>query len=91
MCSVFFRFIIGQQGQTLKKIQCETDTVIKIPRYEDENVEIIGKSEDDVHMARKHIESIVLLSRNKIPVNHFTNIRIAKDDIRRNYERFRVW
>lgn len=91
MCSDFFKFIIGQQGQTVKRIQSQTDTIIKIPRYRDEDIEISGKNASDIQKARKQIESIVLSSRNKIRVNHFTNIRITKDDIRRNYERFRVW
>lgn len=90
ICRVFYGFIIGSKGTTISCIRSETDTEIKIPRGKNDKIEIRGKNRENVRSAGKQIEAIVSSSRDKLSVNHFTNVRIIDVGINGNYEQFMV-
>lgn len=89
-CRAFYGFIIGTRGAVKTRIEKETDTTFQIPRAGSGNIEIFGKIQENVCMARQQIESIVSSSREKLRVNHFNGVRIYNEDIKSNYERWMV-
>lgn len=90
-CRPFFGRIIGARGATKQRIEGETKAQITIPRQgRNEDIVITGGSRENVASARQRIEMIVLSSRQKQPPTHFFGVRIQTDQIKENYERFKV-
>lgn len=90
-CRIFHGIIIGSQRATIKRIEGDTKTQIKIPNQRDEGpIKVLGSTRDAVSSARRRIEALVLESRTKRPPTHFTCVPITNGEIRENYRKFVV-
>lgn len=90
--SACFGTIIGAKGITIRRIQDETRTEIKIPRSNNNvDIKIYGMTRDAVSKARRRIEMIVTSCRHKRRPTHFTAVKISNSTILENFLKFKVF
>lgn len=83
--------IIGAKGATRKRIEGETRTEIRIPKYgASDDVVILGAKRDSVCLARQRIDTIVLNTRQKQRPTHFNCVKICNQTIKDNCIKFKV-
>ncbi|KAJ3653586.1 hypothetical protein Zmor_012829 [Zophobas morio] len=82
--------IVGARGSKLRELQNTTNTLIKVPRPNEEPiVKITGHSERSVASARTQIALLVLARRERLSITHFVSIQIYSDNIKRNFLNFK--
>ncbi|XP_032674206.1 activating signal cointegrator 1 complex subunit 1 isoform X2 [Odontomachus brunneus] len=87
---VFYSYIIGAKGTTLKKLEVETKTTINVPKKEkDGNIVITARDRKAVASARHRIDLLVETSRKKIRYTHFLSIPLNTKKIIDKYNSFK--
>ncbi len=88
--SVFYGYIIGRQGQTMRTIETDTKTKITIPRRNETGpVTIRGKTKRSLSSAKQRIEVVVWSNRQKQPPTHFIGIEINSDVVQERVTEFK--
>ncbi|XP_054169117.1 activating signal cointegrator 1 complex subunit 1-like [Oppia nitens] len=89
---MFHRFIIGERGLNLKRIESYTRTRINIPKVnvKSDEVVITGNNKLDVKDAKLRINEIVMKSRQKTDFTHFVSIPFNDKLIIEEFDRFRT-
>lgn len=79
------------KGTKRKEIEIDTGTSIKIPKVgETGDIIITGSSERDIISARNRIHLIVLKMRDSHPITHFVSVPVISNQIKKNFEIFKV-
>src|SRR5690349_10601725 len=76
---IFHSQIIGQKGNTRRRLEQETRTTLQIPKIgsKDTSVVIKGNSKKDVMSAKNRIDLIMIAGRSKQQFTHFLSIAFA--------------
>nr|CAD7433927.1 unnamed protein product [Timema monikensis] len=72
---VYFPYVIGQKGNTRRRLENETKTQIRVPKMgQDGDIIITGTAKKGVCAARRRIDLIVMSARQKQQFTHFISI-----------------
>lgn len=72
-------------------MQEKTNTLIKVPRINEiGDVKIEGGTERDVVSCKNQIQMVLFNRREKMPVTHFLSIPIISDEVKNNFNKFKV-
>lgn len=75
----------------LNSVQNETNTVINFPTPKKEGfLEILGESDESIEEAEKHIHCFIADIRNQLSPLQFIAIPLLSDEIKHNFEEFKV-
>uniref|UniRef100_A0A1B6DI35 K Homology domain-containing protein n=1 Tax=Clastoptera arizonana TaxID=38151 RepID=A0A1B6DI35_9HEMI len=87
----YYAAVIGAKGATLKRIEGETKTKIRIPQRQstDQDVVITGSTKSAVASARQRISLIVMSYRRKQPFTHFLSLPIASKSVKDGFLDFK--
>lgn len=89
--SVYYREIIAHRNFNLNILEMETNTKITIPLNGMEgNLTIIGEDETNIVEARHQVHSVIEHIRNAHRPMQFISIPTLSDEIRNNFEKFKV-
>ncbi len=88
--AVFYGYIIGKQGQTMRTIETDTKTKITIPRRNETGpVTIRGKTKRSLSSAKQRIEVVVWSNKQKQPPTHFIGIEMNSDVVQERVTEFK--
>lgn len=87
----FYGFIIGQKGETKKKIEQETKTQLHIPRTHSriEEITITGRSRQGISSAKTRLDVLVATMRQKTPFTHFVALALNTKDVISKFHEFK--
>jgi len=89
--SAYFKFLIGQRGQTKKRLEMETRTQVKIPRQGVEgDVIVIGAERRGVVSARTRIMLLVDSAKKKMPFTHFISFPLNARSVQDAFADFKA-
>uniref|UniRef100_A0A1B6LXG8 K Homology domain-containing protein n=1 Tax=Graphocephala atropunctata TaxID=36148 RepID=A0A1B6LXG8_9HEMI len=87
---VYYAPIIGTKGLTRRRLEDETQTIIKVPRGPpDQEIVITGTSKRAVVTARRRVEQIVLSYRRKQDPTHFISIPMFSPEVKDKFLKFK--
>lgn len=87
----FYGLLIGAKGTTRKRLESETNTVLKVPNPgADGDIQVMGNLRQNVASARRRIELIVIGARAKQDATHFICIPVVQPNVRERYLKFKV-
>lgn len=89
--SVYYRKIVAHRNFKLNELEVETKTKITIPLNGREGgLTIIGEDVTNIVEARHQVHSVIEHIRNSHRPMQFISIPILSNEIRENFERFKV-
>ncbi len=88
--SVFYKFVIGKQGQTRRMIENDTKSRVCIPRQGEEGpIAIQATTKRSLSSAKQRIEVIVWSNRQNVEPTHFIGIALHSDMIQKKVAEFK--
>lgn len=90
VAAAFCRFIIGKKGETKRRLESETHSVITVPKQGVEgNVVITGSTRADVASCWRRIRLLIDSGRRKLAPTHFVSIPMTSRAIRAKFTEFK--
>ena len=91
VASTFFGTLIGKKGLTLKRIEADTRTKLKIPKQGsgEEDIKVTGDNRFSVILACNRIDAIVESARQRQGFTHFISIPVNSPEMQEAFEKFK--
>uniref|UniRef100_A0A5S6QPU5 KH domain-containing protein n=1 Tax=Trichuris muris TaxID=70415 RepID=A0A5S6QPU5_TRIMR len=89
VASAYYRFIVGHKGDTRRRLEMETATVVEVPKPDAKGfVVITGSERANVASCARRIQLIVGSARSRQPFTHFLSIPFNSDEIKAGFGDF---
>uniref|UniRef100_UPI003467EF77 Activating signal cointegrator 1 complex subunit 1 n=1 Tax=Alvinella pompejana TaxID=6376 RepID=UPI003467EF77 len=88
--SAYYKYIIGKKGETKKRLENETRTLIKIPGHGREgSVVISGHDRQGILSAKTRLDLLIESARRRQPFTHFISIPVNSQPIQDKFIEFK--